>query len=349
MKVLIASTTVPHVAGGGSLIARWTAEAMRAEGHQVEEFYLPFPTEPRHVLSAMVGLRSMPFSGSADRLLAIRWPAHVIRHENKATWFIHHFRQVFDLWDTPFRGVPDNAEGMAFRESLRRIDNMALSESRALFSNSLIVRDRLRHYNELEAVPLFPPLGGDTSRFRTDEYGDFIFYPSRLTPIKRQLLAIRAMRHTTTPVRLVIAGRPDVASFGTEIEDYVRRQGLEDRVDLRLGWMPEEEKVDLLARCLAVAYLPRDEDSYGYPSLEASHSAKAIVTLSDSGGALEFVRDGVEGLVTEPGAKALAAAFDQLYLDRDAAERMGRNSHDRRDELGINWPNTIARLLGDGA
>ncbi|MBN9328681.1 MAG: glycosyltransferase, partial [Cellulomonas sp.] len=104
-----------------------------------------------------------------------------------------------------------------------------------------------------------------------------------------------------------------------------------------------------LARCLAVAYLPRDEDSYGYPSLEASHSAKAIVTLSDSGGALEFVRDGVEGLVTEPGAKALAAAFDRLYLDREAAERMGRHSFDRRDELGINWPNTIARLLGDGA
>lgn len=60
------------------------------------------------------------------------------------------------------------------------------------------------------------------------------------------------------------------------------------------------------------------------------------------------MRDGVEGLVTEPGAKALAAAFDKVYHDRDAAERMGRNSHDRRDEFGFNWPNPIALLIGDG-
>ena len=42
MRVIIASTTVPHIDGGGRLIVQWTAEAMRAAGHEVEEFYLPF-------------------------------------------------------------------------------------------------------------------------------------------------------------------------------------------------------------------------------------------------------------------------------------------------------------------
>ncbi len=349
MRVVIASSTLPHVKGGGSLIAEWTAEAMRAEGHQVEEFYLPFPAEPRRVLSALVGMRAMPFAGSGDRLVAIRWPAHLIRHENKATWFIHHFRQLFDLWDTPFRGRITQADGESYREAIRRIDTAGLNESRAVFSNSLVVRDRLRQFNGVEATPLFPPLGGDISRFRTEEYGDFIFYASRLTPIKRQFLAVQAMRYTATPVRLIIAGRPDSPVFGRQVADYVRDHHLEDKVDLRLGWMPEDEKVDLLGRCLAVAYLPRDEDSYGYPSLEASHSAKAIVTLKDSGGALEFVRDGVEGLVVDPEARALAAAFDRLYLDRTEAERMGKNSHERRAELGISWSSTIARLLREGA
>jgi glycosyltransferase involved in cell wall biosynthesis len=349
VRVIIASTTVPLIDGGGRFIVKWTADAIRAVGHEVEEFYLPFPPGARPALSAMVGLRSVPFAGSADRLIAIRWPAHIIRHENKATWFIHHYRQLFDLWHTPYRGVPANAEGIAYRETLRRIDNMGLRESRDVFTNSLIVRDRVREYNDLDPEPLFPPLGGDTSRFRNDGYGDFIFYPSRITSIKRQLLAVQAMRHTTTPVRLIIAGKPESAPYGKEISDYVSEHSLEDRVELRLGWLEEDEKIDLYARCLALAYLPIDEDSYGYPSLEASHASKPIVTLQDAGGALEFVRDEKEGIVTDPNPRSLAKAFDRLYEDRLTAERMGTQSFARRDELKISWPHVVRRLLGEGS
>lgn len=349
MRVLIASTSTPLVDGGSRLIVRWTAEAIRAAGHEVEEFVLPFPTEPGPTLTALLGLRAMPFAGSADRLIAIRWPAHLIRHENKATWFIHHYRQLFDLWDTPYRGVPANAEGRSYREILRRADNLGMSESRRLFANSLIVRDRIREFNGLEAEPLFPPLGGDTTRFRTDSFGDFIFYASRVTPIKRQFLALEAMRYTTTPVRLVLAGKPDTEQYSETLRRYVREHGIEDRVELHFGWIDEDVKVDLLAHCLAVAYLPLDEDSYGYPSLEASHSAKPVVTLADAGGALEFVRDGIEGRVAEPDARSLAAAFDELYEDRAATERMGAASQGRRAELGIAWEPVVARLLGEDA
>jgi len=348
MKVIIASTSVPHVDGGSRLIVRWTAQAMREAGHEVEEYLLPFPTAARPILTAMVGLRATPFAGSGDRLVAIRWPAHVIRHENKATWFIHHYRELFDLWDSPHRGMPSDHEAGAYREVLRRIDTQGLTESRDVFANSLIVRDRVRQYNQIEAEPLFPPLGGDISRFRNDGYGDFVFYPSRITPIKRQLLAIEAMRHTTSGVRLVIAGNAESPTYQKQIRDYVREFGLEARVDVRFGWLDEADKVDLLARCLAVAYLPLDEDSYGYPSLEASHSEKPIVTLRDSGGALEFVRHDSEGYVVDAEPQSLARAFDQLFEDRALAQRLGSGSAARRTELDISWPRVIGRLLGDG-
>lgn len=349
MRVVIASSSVPHIDGGGRLIVRWTAEAMRAAGHEVDEFYLPFPTGVRASLPALVGMRAMPFAGSGDRLVAIRWPAHVIRHENKATWFIHHYRELFDLWDSPYRAVRVDAEGIAYREAMRGIDDKGLRESRDVFTNSLIVRDRVREYNRLEAEPLYPPLGGDTSRFRTDSYGDFIFYPSRVSPIKRQLLGVEAMRFTESPVRLVIAGKPESSHHEKLLRDVVREHSLEKRVELRFGWLDERDKVDLLARCLAVAYLPLNEDSYGYPSLEASHSAKPIVTLTDSGGALEFVRDGHEGVVAKPDPRELALVFDRLYADRPAAERMGENSFARRAELKIAWPHVLDRLLGQSS
>lgn len=346
MRVIIVSSSVPHVDGGSRLIVQWTAEAMRAEGHEVEDYLVPFPSGPRPTLSALVGMRALPFAGSADRLVAIRWPAHVIRHENKATWFIHHYRQLFDLWDSPYRGDQPTAEGIAYRESLRRIDNLALRESADVFANSLIVRDRLREFNGLDVDPLFPPLGGDLSRFRNEGYGDYVFYPSRVTPIKRQLLAIEAMRFVTSPVRLVLAGRSDTPQYERLILDTIAQHGLADKVDLRLGWMPEDVKANLLARCLAVAYLPLDEDSYGYPSLEASHCSKAIVTLTDAGGVHEFVRDGQEGLVAEPEPRALAQAFDRLFEDRASAETWGAGSAGRRHELDIAWPHVVRRLLG---
>jgi glycosyltransferase involved in cell wall biosynthesis len=349
MRIIIASTSVPHVDGGGRLIVKWSAEALREAGHEVEEFYLPFPTSVAGTLPALVGLRRIPFGDSCDRLITIRWPAHVIQHENKASWFIHHYRTLFDLWDTEYREVPDNAEGRSLRELVRTVDSATLREARDVFTNSLIVRDRVREFNGLAAETLYPPLGGDTNRFSTAEYGDFIFYPSRVNLIKRQLLAVQALEFTRTPVRLVIAGQSENAPYAATLEQTVRALGVEDRVELRLGWMTEEEKVELLARCLAVAYLPHNEDSYGFPSLEASHSAKPIVTVTDSGGVLEFVRDGMEGLVTEPTARGLAAAFDRLYDDRDHARRLGENSDRRRSELNISWVHVVNRLIGTPA
>ena len=301
------------------------------------------------MLPAALGLRAVPVAGAGDRLVAIRWPAHLLRHENKATWFIHHYRELVDLWDSGYRPVRDDAEGRAYRRAVLGLDELGLAESRAVFSNSLVVRDRLRRYNEVEAEPLLPPLGGDLSRFRVGPYGDFVFYPSRVVPHKRQLLAIEAMIHTRSAVRLVIAGSPESATYADQLRSFVREHDLEDRVDLRLGWLAEEEKTALLSTCLALAYLPVDEDSYGYPSLEASHCARPIVTATDSGGALEFVVDHEQGLVCEPEPAALALAFDELYDDRTATERMGALSFARRAALGIDWDRTVHRLLGEPA
>lgn len=349
MRIVIASTTVPTIDGGGRLIVRWTADALREAGHQVEELYLPFPTDLRLIMPALVGLRAIPLGDEVDRLVTIRWPAHVMQHPNKVAWFIHHYRQLFDLWDTEYRGIRADAEGVSYREALRMADNLGLGESRKVFTNSDTVRARVRKFNEIDAETLFPPLGGDVSRFYTDSYGDFVLYASRITPIKRQMLAVEAMQYVTTPVRLVLAGHADPEQYGREMRATVRAHGLDERVDLRLGWLPEAEKIDLLARCLAVAYLPIDEDSYGYPALEASHSAKAIVTLKDAGGALEFVRDGVEGFVTEPDPRSLAAAFDAAYSDKKDAQRMGEASARRRAELNIDWEHVVSRLTGAGS
>ena len=81
-----------------------------------------------------------------------------------------------------------------------------------------------------------------------------------------------------------------------------RRRGVGDRVELIARWISEEEKADLLSRCAGLMYIPFDEDSYGYPTLEAYHSGKPVLSCTDSGGTREIVEDGVTGLMTAPDA-----------------------------------------------
>src|SRR5207237_202557 len=88
-----------------------------------------------------------------------------------------------------------------------------LRECRKVYTNSKIVADRLRQFNQLEPDGvLYPPLPRQHP-FRPGASGDYLFYASRLTPIKRQDLAIEALRHTPAEVRLVIAGAPDVPGY----------------------------------------------------------------------------------------------------------------------------------------
>ena len=96
---------------------------------------------------------------------------------------------------------------------------------------------------------------------------------------------------------------------------------------------------------MAAAYIPLDEDSYGYPSLEASHSSKPILATVDSGGVCELVEHGVNGLIAEPDPKALAEAMDRLYLDRKGTQKMGLNAASRVGEMNISWSHVLERLL----
>jgi glycosyltransferase involved in cell wall biosynthesis len=69
-------------------------------------------------------------------------------------------------------------------------------------------------------------------------------------------------------------------------------------------------------------------------TFEAFHSRKPLVTASDSGGPLEFVRQGQTGLVAAPEPGDVAAALTRL-LERPAEARDGRRG--MRIDQGTSW------------
>ncbi len=343
MRIALCSTFVPFIHGGARNIVDWLKLMLEAEGHSVEVIYLPEDDAPHILLQQIRAFQWIDLS-AADRVICFRPQSHVIQHPHKILWFIHHIRAFYDLWDSPYRGYTDNEETRVIRDAIREIDTEALKEAKAVFTNSAVVADRVKAYNGINCEVLYPPIF-QPERFHCRGYNDEVVYICRVEHHKRQHLLVEAMRHTRTPVKLRICGLSMGQAYVEQLSDTIARYKLKNRVVLDHRWISEEEKADLLADCLAAAYLPLDEDSYGYPSLEASHAAKPILTTTDSGGVLELVRDGYNGFVTEPDPKAIADALDRLYLNRAATQTMGKNAVKQLKTLNISWSHVLKRLL----
>jgi glycosyltransferase involved in cell wall biosynthesis len=344
VRVLVASSFTPYVPGGGTAIVDDLTAALQARGHEVDTVLLPVVADAKRVPEHLLSLRLLDVSHVADVLIAIRPPAHALRHPRKVLWFIHHQRDLYDLWGSRFQNVEADREGIVLREAIRRADNAYLREAYRVYANSHVVSERLWRFNRLSSDVLYPPLL-DPAGYRAEAYGEFVFAPSRLSTIKRQELLIEAMAHVRSSVRLVVAGPPDEPAQLQRLERLIVERGLGERVELIGRWISDEHKRELFAQALACAYVPYDEDSYGYVTLESFHASKPVVTCSDSGGTLELVEDGVNGLVVEPRPERIALAFDQLMEDKSQAQRLGEAAFARLDELEISWDTVVERLL----
>ena len=342
-KIIIASSCVPFVYGGGRFIVEWLEQKLNEHGHQVEHFFLPFIDRPDILLDQILAFRLMDLSDCCDLLIALRPPAHVLPHPNKVLWFIHHIRSLYDLWNSSYAMVPDDPAGRALRKAVMDLDTKTIQEAKRVFTNSKVVGERLRHFNGISSTVLYPPLFAP-ERFRNDGYGDEIVMICRIEAHKRQWLLVEAMRHVQTDVKLRLCGTSMSSAELDRIRIAIATHQLESKVIFEDRWISEEEKIERLATALAIAYLPEDEDSYGYCSLEAAHARKAVLTTTDSGGVLELIDDGINGLIVPPDPRALAEAMDSLFLNRAKSERMGSANQHRLSQLGIDWSTVVNTL-----
>ena len=219
-----------------------------------------------------------------------------------------------------------------------------LGESTRLFTNARNTAARLAHYNGLAAEPLYhpPPLAG---RLQPGPFGDYVLSVGRLEGTKRVDLIVRALAHGDRAVRLVIVGDGPLRS---QLEAAGRRRRRRRSRDVHGRHRPTISSSDLYAGALAVVFPPFDED-YGYVTLEAFLARKPVVTTTDAGGPLEFVEDGVTGLVAEPTPESVADAIARLAerpCARTRARRRRLRSRARRSPGTASWIDSW--LMADG-
>jgi glycosyltransferase involved in cell wall biosynthesis len=343
MKIAVLNNCVPFLRGGAEHLADALTAKLQEYGHEAVLIRVPFRWDPpEKIIEHMLACRLLRLP-NVDRAIAIKFPAAYVPHPNKVLWLVHQFRQAYDFWGTEFQGLPNSVRGLQIRDAVTRADNNFFAEAKAIYTNSKVTGDRLRRFNGIESEVLLPPLF-DPVVAENPQCGDFILCLGRVNGAKRQHLMVKAMKYCKTKVTLIVAGRPESEADAAQIRNTIRKDDLAQRVTFIDRFVSEKEKADLLSRCLAVAYIPYDEDSYGYVTLEACLSKKAVITCTDSGGIDALVRDRETGYIVPPEPKALADAMDSLYSEKSRAAAMGESGFELARSLNINWDHVIRTL-----
>lgn len=345
MNILVVNNMAPFVRGGAEELASHLCARLNAtSGLRAEVLRIPFSWEPFERLPDEIFLNRTLQLINVDRVIALKFPAYLIPHPSKVFWLLHQYRQAYDLRDRGESNIPETPRGVEVRQMIRRADDEAFSSGRRIFTNSKVTQKRLMHYNGFESEVLMPPLNHPELFVKGEDRG-YIFAGGRINAGKRQALLVEAMARTKSDVKLIVAGPPDSPDDADRLHRAVKLLRLSDRVVLDFGFHPVAKISAYVNHSRACAYLPLDEDSVGYVTMEAVSACKPVLTLTDSGGVLELVRNGETGCVAEPDPESVAEAIDLLFSDPARSEKMGHAARSLWDSFQVTWPNTIEKLL----
>lgn len=269
-----------------------------------------------------------------DVVISTKTPTYMVQHPHHVCWLLHQIRVFYDRFDDEYGRLAERelAEKQQQREIIRQLDDAAFRQVRKIFTNGYETARRLKHYNGFDAEVLYPPVFGHGQYCEGQEY---FFLPGRLHRWKRVDLAIRAMRHYSGDVPLIIAG-------SGEDEQYFRELAAGDSRIHFLGFVQDEEMLALYANALAVLFVPKDED-FGYITVEAMLSHKPVIVCTDSGEPARLVENGHTGFVVRPDPVEIGAAMAMLAEDSDVARQMGEAAN--RATPSQSWDEVVATLL----
>lgn len=318
-----------------------------------------------------------------DMIISTKYPSWMVSHDNHIVYMVHHLRGLFDTYHffnehitvppdqrtglvdeimmltenaeasyetvkTVFQKLfqlkdekPDHEEvlfkfpGPFIRALIHFFDGYALSPGRikGYFSISENLTRREDYFPKGVKVGVIhpPPIA---SGFYCNKY-DYLFSISRLDSPKRIDVLIKSMKYVPYAIKFKIAGT------GPEEARLKELAAKDERIEF-LGFVNDKELVDLYANSLGVLYIPYDED-YGLITIEAMKSSKPVITSSDSGGPLEFVKDSETGYVVPPNPKRLAEKINHIIEHPDEARIMGSLAFQATQD--VTWERSVARLL----
>ncbi|MEO8681993.1 MAG: glycosyltransferase family 4 protein [Vicinamibacterales bacterium] len=341
--IAVVTSSPPFAEGGHLVMARELVRALQEEGHQASLIVTPqnrFGRQASAYLAAyLTDVELVHEDMRVDQVISLRFPGYAVQHPRHVLWLNHRMREYYDLWGqfSSHLSWKGKIKERTRRAIIHAVDGYLLNNLQRRFVISGTVQTRLHRFGKIQSEVLYPP--PPRRDYRCERYGEYLFGVSRLSPLKRFDLVLKALAEpAAASIKCVIAGE------GAEMAALVRLRGqldLEGRVQF-VGRVTDTQMIDHLARCRAVVFPPFNED-YGFVTVEAFACGKPVLTCRDSGGPAELVHDGENGFVTESTPEALAMAMRRVMDDRNLAIRLGETG--AVDVAKLTWSGAIQKLV----
>ena len=285
---------------------------LRQRGHDPGRWRYLLPLMPRYFRSLDLGRYELVISSSHACAAMVKPPPDVVHVVYCHTPMRYAWAPETD------RGRLSGAGAVGLRlyaGHLRRLDRSAAQHPHAYIANSRAVSERIARFYDRQATVIHPPV--DVEGFRADagKDPDLFVWVHRLVPYKNPEPVVEAFRDL--PQRLVMVG---VGPLEARL-----RARLPPNVTLE-RWLPRSRLRRLYEE--ASGFIHVGEEDFGITMVEALAAGTPVVALR-RGGALDIVRDGIDGeMIDEPTVgrvrEAVAAVasrdWDRQALAARAAE-----------------------------
>jgi len=290
-----------------------------------------------------------------DLVITTQPGSWAIDHPRKLALFYHHQRIFYDLAEqfSAVQGIDATAH-LETCERIRYLDQKYAATITRFLVPSRTVADRLVQYwgtrstniDYFFAGPLSAVASATSSRDVDSATGEVPrSRPSEVVCVSRsefskrtELFVAAAHQGFDAPATLIGGGGqlPAVRRWAAEAAAGLpvhprpwERRASHERVEVQVPRVP----VDIVGRLsdddLQTHYLralclvaPAYNEDYGLTALEAFTHGIPVVVCDDGGGLVEFVEDGINGLITKPEPAAIAKAVRSISSSKATATRL---------------------------
>ena len=367
MRFLVGSDYLPDPNAGAAGTIYWTDRALRELGHEVDEFWSPdlprrirngnlhylleLPSAFRRAVAARCRRRAydvvildQPHAFLAGEYLQARHPD--VLFLNRTQGWEGQADEALTLAAQPPPGFLRSQAQAAMRRLLARHQDRVVACADGILAGCSPIPDYLdRKYGyPRERVAVIPYGVTDA----------FIRQPAAPAPDRwkkllhvAQFAPFKAPEIVAAVFSRMMRQRPDVHAgwvCDPRHHEAVRNlfePGLRGRLRLH-PWADQRELVSLYD-AYGIFLFPSHYEGFGKTPFEAMARGLAVVATK-VGGLVDFIRDGENGFLCEPGdGEGLSRRIEQLLADPDLASRIGAQA--RRNVQELTWANHARALV----